>query len=293
MLRSPCLVVRTVLSMCLPCGCLERDLARLEMSLAEDGSSTSGPQDMTEQTAEPAPLHTVTGDGDDGPSGNSGAEWTTTTDTAGTADGSSTSASSEAPAFCGNGVQEPDEECDDGDPIADNGCDNTCAADVRAFVTSVTYKAGQLEALHLADATCFQRAADAGLADALRFKAFLSDSQTDARDRFNQGRGRIVMVNGLVLAASWAALLAGDLQGPLEVTETSETYHGKVWSGTRPDGTAVPGSSHCTDWTSNSFVDSAYYGYSDEISAEWILADQMDNPAPCNALRAVYCFENF
>ncbi len=213
----------------------------------------------------------------------------TTADT--TAASSATTEMTTGPSpVCGNGIVEPDEECDDGDLIPDNGCSDTCAADIRAFVSSATYSADQLMSLVLADALCFNRADDAELPEPLRFKAFLSDSQTDARDRFS-GRGRIVLVNGIVFADSWEALLKGELHGPLEVTEKSETYHGPVWTGRGPDGTAVPDSTHCADWSTNSVFETAYYGYSDEVSAEWLLADQLDNPAECPAPLAIYCFE--
>ncbi len=219
-------------------------------------------------------------------------ESTTPDDTVDTTTASSatTEMTTEASPVCGNGIVEPDEECDDGDLVPDNGCSDTCAADIRAFVSSITYQAGDLMSLVLADALCFNRADDAELPEPLRFKAFLSDSQTDARDRFF-GRGRIVLINGIVFADSWEALLKGELHGPLEVTEKSETYHGKVWTGTSQDGTAVPDSTHCADWSSDSIVDAAYYGYSDEVSAEWLLADQLDNPAACPAPLAIYCFE--
>ena len=199
-------------------------------------------------------------------------------------------ATTEPSPACGNGIVEPDEECDDGDLIPDNGCSDTCTADIRAFVSSADYKAGELMSLILADALCFNLALQADLPEPLRFKAFLSDSKTDARDRF-KGRGRIVLMNGLVFADGWDTLLAGELHGPLEVTEKSETYHGPVWTGTRPDGTAVPDSTHCADWSSSSPIDTAYYGYSDEVSGEWLLADQLDNPAECMAPLAIYCFE--
>ncbi len=212
-----------------------------------------------------------------------------TTET-GADDASTTGTTTAPPSVCGDNVVEADEECDDGDLIPDNGCSDTCTADIRAFVSSTTYKAGELMSITLADALCFNHALNAGLPEPLRFKAFLSDSKTDARDRF-KGRGRILLMNGVVFADSWSTLLAGNLHGPLEVTEKSETYHGPVWTGTNPDGTAVPNATHCADWSSNSPVDYAYYGYSDEITEEWLLADQLDNPVECLAPLAIYCFE--
>lgn len=222
---------------------------------------------------------------------------TTEGSTASTEETGTTDASTGEPmAECGNGVLEAfgpvPEECDDGnlDPL--DGCSDTCALDRGVFVTSVLYQAGAIESLKLADALCFNRADDQGLPDALKYRAWLSDSTTDARDRFKRGRGRLVMVNGLVLASSWSALLAGELEFPFEVTEKSETYHGGVWTGTRPDGTAVPGSEHCDDWSSDSFLKTGHYGYSDRTTPEWTLADDFDQPSPCTSDYALYCLQS-
>lgn len=250
------------------------------------------------------------GTGDDVGSSGDGTSTTTssgTTDAASTGssgDGSGTTgiasttggSTGEPMAQCGNGVLEqfgPEpEECDDGNLDPQDGCDASCAADVRVFVTSIRYQAGELGGLYLADAICANRADDAGLAEPLTYKAWLSDSQTDARDRFTRGRGRLVMVNGLVLAASWSALLAGALENNFEVTEKSETYHGAVWTGTRPDGTAVPGAQHCLDWTTTSFTKTGHYGYSDRTTPEWTLSALDDNPIGCPSSNALYCLQS-
>ncbi|HEY0135174.1 MAG TPA: hypothetical protein VGB85_13895 [Nannocystis sp.] len=197
---------------------------------------------------------------------------------------------------CGNGVLEPfglePEECDDGnlDPL--DGCSDTCALDRGAFVTSVLYNGAGIESLKIADALCFNRADDQGLSDALKYRAWLSNSTTDARDRFKRGRGRLVMMNGLVLAASWDALLSGALENNFEVTEKSETYHGGVWTGTQPDGTAVPGSQHCDDWSNGWFMTTGHYGYSDRTTPEWTFAQDSDQPSPCNSDYALYCIQS-
>jgi cysteine-rich repeat protein len=227
---------------------------------------------------------TSTSSGTDGSSGSSGSE---------TADTSSTG---ETMPECGNGLLEAfgpvPEECDDNNLDPDDGCSETCALDRRVFVTSVLYNGASVESLKVADALCFNRADDQGLPDALKYRAWLSDSTTDARDRFKRGRGRLVMVNGLVFAASWDALLAGALENPLEVTEKSETYQGGVWTGTRPDGTAVPGAEHCADWSSDSFLTKGHYGYSDRMTGEWTLSELWDNPSGCPSDYALYCFQS-
>jgi len=221
---------------------------------------------------------------------------TTSTGTTTESAGMTTGSTGEPIAACGNGVLEAlgavPEECDDGNLDPEDGCDQTCALDRRVFVTSIKYKASELQSLYLADALCVNRADDQGWADPLKYRAWLSDSTTDARDRFKRGRGRLVMVNGLVLASSWSALLAGALQNPLEVTEKSETYHYGVWTGTRPDGTAVPGAQHCDDWASSSILKSGHYGYSDRTTPEWTQSELWDNPSPCNSNYAIYCIQS-
>ena len=222
---------------------------------------------------------------------------TSTTDSSTTDSTDSTGGTTQGPiAECGNGMLEAfgdvPEECDDGNLDPDDGCSETCALDRRVFVTSIRYQAGELQSLYIADALCANRADDQGWPDVLKYRAWLSDSTTDARDRYKRGRGRLVMVNGLVLAASWPALLAGELENPFEVTEKSETYHGGVWTGTRPDGTAVPGAEHCADWSSNSFLKTGHYGYSDRATPEWTLSAADDNPIGCPADFALYCIQS-
>ena len=154
-----------------------------------------------------------------------GTSTSTTTDATSTTDATDTTAHStgEPVATCGNGVLEafgPEpEECDDGNLDPEDGCSDTCALDRRVFVTSVTYKAGELESLYIANAFCANHAADQGWPEPLKYRAWLSDSKEDARDRLTRGRGRLVLANGLVFATSWSALLAGQLENPLEVTE--------------------------------------------------------------------------
>ena len=206
------------------------------------------------------------------------------------------SSTGEPMAECGNGVLEafgPEpEECDDNNLDPDDGCSETCALDRRVFVTSALYNGVAVGSLKLADALCANLADDRGWPDGLQYRAWLSDSTTDARDRFTRGRGQLVMANGLVLATSWSALLAGQLENPLEVTEMSETYQGGVWTGTRPDGTAVPDSEHCDDWSTSSVLKTGYYGYSDRKTAEWTMAAGFDQPSDCASPYALYCFQS-
>ena len=289
--RLSCIIA--LLTMTSACG--SRRVAGYLADL-EDCSSTSSGTTGTGTAGSSGSSDDTSSSGDSAETTIEGSESTdTSTDTT---EGTSTTEGStgEPMAVCGNGVLEAfgavPEECDDGNLDPDDGCGETCALDRRVFVTSVKYNAGELQSLYIADALCANRADDQGFPDALKYRAWLSDSTTDARDRFKQGRGRLVMVNGLVLAASWSALLAGELQTPFEVTEKSQTYHGPVWTGTQPDGTLVPGAENCDDWSTDSFLKTAYYGYSDRTTPEWTLSQAGDNPMDCPGSNALYCLQS-
>jgi cysteine-rich repeat protein len=116
-----------------------------------------------------------------------------TTDASGTTTGTETTESStgEPMAVCGNGVLEAfgpvPEECDDGNLDPDDGCSDTCALDRRVFVTSVLYN-GRFESLKHQPTRCARTlpTTRAGRMR-LKYRAWLSDSTTDARDRFKRG----------------------------------------------------------------------------------------------------------
>ena len=76
------------------------------------------------------------------------------------------------------------------------------------------------------------------------------------------------------------------------MTEASETYHGPVWTGTRPDGTLVPGAENCDDWSSDLVKKTGYYGYSDRTTPDWTLSFDEDNPYGCPGSFALYCLQS-
>ncbi|MBA3546870.1 MAG: hypothetical protein H0T76_10335 [Nannocystis sp.] len=195
-------------------------------------------------------------------------------------------------ATCGDGlVHAGFEECDDANAVVTDGCDLGCGRTRRVFVTSAVYQGGEFEGLIGADQRCRSLAAQAGLANFAGFKAWLSDSKTSPLKRMYNGRGRYELVNGLLVAENWDALLAGELQNPIMVTEKSETQDLTVWTGTNPDGTAAAGSDHCLDWTSSDVNHWEFWGVSSEIAAHWTMADVDLNPTQCNSDLAIYCFE--
>lgn len=297
MMLRPLACAITLIAMGPACG--SRRVAGYLDELGDCSVTSTGNSESTGTgTAETSGSSSETGSSD----GGSGtlAEGSETTDTSmgtgETSTGATETTTTEPMAECGNGMLEAvgptPEECDDGNLDPEDGCSDTCALDRRVFVTSQLYMGGDFKTLKQADALCANLADDQGWPDGLQYRAWLSDSMTNARDRFKKGRGRLVMVNGLVFAASWTALLEGQLENPLEVTEKSETYHGGVWTGTGPDGTLVPDADNCEDWTTESVLPKGYYGYSDKKTAEWTMADDADQPSPCNSDYALYCFQS-
>jgi len=194
-------------------------------------------------------------------------------------------------ATCGDGfVRATAEECDDQNAVPTDGC-HQCQRTRIVFITSEVYQGKDFMGLWGADQRCRSLAAQAGLANFAGFKAWLSDSKTAAGDRMYAGRGRYELVNGLLVAESWDALLAGELKHPINVTEKSETHENGVWTGTNPDGTIAEGSDHCFDWSSNDFKHSAYVGASSEASPSWTLIVSDLNPTSCGGGLPIYCFE--
>ncbi len=194
-------------------------------------------------------------------------------------------------ARCGDGhVFVGKEECDDEnfDPL--DGCD-LCGKTRRVFITSELYQGSQFMGLGGADQRCRSLAAQAGLPNAHTFKAWLSDSQTSVRERLYSGLGRYELVNGLLVAKDWRALLDGELLNPINVTEKGETLETGVWTSTNPDGSTAEGTDHCADWTEKELENTAFWGASSEITADWTIADSPANPVECGNHSALYCFE--
>ena len=195
-------------------------------------------------------------------------------------------------ATCGDGkVFAPAEECDDQNFDPTDGC-HACGRTRIIFVTSDLYQPGQFMGLGGADQRCRSLAQQAGLKNFATFKAWLSDSNTSAEQRMVHGRGRYELVNGLLVADNWEALVAGELQSPINVTEKSETNDFAVWTGTNPDGSAAEGTDHCLDWTyTGAGQHAVHWGAASEISPSWTMAATDTNPTSCGGELPIYCFE--
>jgi hypothetical protein len=254
-------------------------------------ANTTTTDTSTTDASTGAAASTTRPDLDDTSAGSSAADTSETGDSSGEDPGPA--------AFCGDGVVQPGapnrEECDFADPVWLGRCNALCKRDRYIFVASgPSWKAGDLLGIQGADNYCRSRAGVAGIdpALALRFRAFLSDSKSDAVDRLFHARGRYVLFDGTVVADDWDALLTEPLQHPIDLTETGEVLHNGVWTGMgHGTGRVVPGADNCADWTSsNPFEGEAYWGWSDEVDANWVFAEDL-NPADCAGDFSIYCIE--
>jgi hypothetical protein len=164
----------------------------------------------------------------------------------------------------------------------------------RAFVTSVSGGgnlggwplAGGKSGLAAGDAICQACAAAAGVANAGKFKAWLSSGATDARDRLSSN-GPWVRLDGVEVARDKADLVDGWLESTINVTETG-LYRGifeYVWTGTSHSGTA--GEHTCAGWTSGSSADSGNIGRAWDVGG-WTYAGYPS----CDRQYPIYCLED-
>lgn len=190
---------------------------------------------------------------------------------------------------------DPDEECDDGNDAEDDGCPTTCLRDRWVFVTSHLVTP-DLNGVEGADSLCRQFALQSGAADDTwtTFKAWVSGTTSDIRDRLPADvQARYVRTDGVVVAYGVQQFYSGQLEAPINVDEFGMPQGGGAITGTRPDGTAVPFSTHCDDWTATSDAFQLHRGSINVNDERWtlmpIIADT--HPTPCIGSWRLYCIE--
>ena len=144
------------------------------------------------------------------------------------------------------------------------------------FVSSTgSGKGGDLGGLAGADRLCQSLAANVG-AGSRTWRAYLSASGTNARDRIGQGPWR--NANGVVIANDVAQLHgANNLNKQTALTERGGVVNGRgdtpnmhdILTGSQPDGTAIAGNvdTTCSNWTSSG-QGSAMVGHSDRTGLD-------------------------
>lgn len=271
-------------------GCLERlnsEFYVVASTSAGDSTSTSGAGEASSSSS-----YSSEGSSSTGTSEGTGSTSTSESSGTSTTDTSAASSTGTEPVVCGDGVVGEGEECDDANDDDLDDCDNACARSWIVFVASGLEYTGAINGLVGADTRCRNKAGNGGLPRYLSYRALISDSTTDARDRLHHARGWYRLVNGLPVAHGFMALMNDPLENPINVTETSETLNYGVWTGTMTGGVAIPDAQHCNDWKSESAFDYGHWGWSDEVDATWLSAPNPNtNPGICGDFQTIYCVE--
>lgn len=172
----------------------------------------------------------------------------------------------------------------------------------KVFVTSVTGTgdliswtdySGSATGAAAGDAICQARATAAGLANAANFKAWLSDSSSNAKDRITSD-GPWYRLDGIKVADNKAALVATlSTSTPLftgitymETGAYVTAYTYRVWTGTKSDGTIA--TADCIDWGNSSSSSTALVGDAHTANYWWTSFTTLS----CNQSAALYCFED-
>ncbi|AKV02696.1 surface antigen protein [Labilithrix luteola] len=168
----------------------------------------------------------------------------------------------------------------------------TCRQNRVVFTTSTVYD-GKLGGLDGADAKCQARATAANLPGT--FRAWLSDATGSPSTRFNKSTVPYVLIDGTVVADSYAALTTAPLKHALDLTEiggvvVTEPQFGRqvVWSTTRENGTVYWDEYSCVHWTSNAETDASQVGSPIVTDTGWSASW---TGQPCSRSAPLYCFE--
>ncbi|NQY01980.1 MAG: midcut-by-XrtH protein [Halieaceae bacterium] len=198
--------------------------------------------------------------------------------------------------------QDPANECLSGQILEDGGTcmiENKCASESQkvVFVTSETYTGDLRETpegtgLEGADAKCNALAVEANLPG--EFKAWLSDSNFDVRDRFIPSSVPYRDVQGSLIADSFFDL--APLEAPINVNEMGDTIVTVpvAWTNSSEDGSAIfpiTPINICDDWGTSSYAPPSnnFIGATGNVSDrfEWTAITAQ----PCSLLARLYCFE--
>ena len=152
--------------------------------------------------------------------------------------------------------------------------------DLRVFATSSRHT-GDFGGILAADAICQQRAQEATLSGV--FKAWLSDTNTDAKSRVSDAR--YVRMDGALIATNSSDLLDESLANKIEYDEKNQKIENdkEVWTGTKKDGTRSD--KNCSNWTDQG--EKGIRGKTDQKDNDWTDDDSKD----CDKSYRIYCFE--
>jgi len=160
---------------------------------------------------------------------------------------------------CNDGKVQDVEECDLAD---DNGsgefppngvpCNDGCRYQARlVFLSSVTYKGGEIGGVEGAHTKCQLLAENAGYDNSKNFMAWLSDAvHSPAKDFLHTPGLPFVRPDGVRIADDWDDLIKNGPHDGIFVTEKGVPLLGvRVWTGTTASGNLLDPAANCKAWT--------------------------------------------
>jgi len=135
-----------------------------------------------------------------------------------------------------------------------------------------------------ADALCASEAQAQALPGT--FLAMLSTQAQAAAARFDGAQATWVRTDGIALAASAAAVLAAQLDTPLNVDAAGAYHSGQVWCGSSSPGTPAAAADDCGDWTSGAPGQQGLTGASSSSAAAFGATTNT-----CSTPLEVYCLQ--
>lgn len=186
--------------------------------------------------------------------------------------------------ICGNLIEEPGEECD-----SDSDICSECKYPRMIYVnTSKSFTAidiGNISSEELDD-ICKVTAIQNGFSTVKTWKAWISNTDDDIKDRIFQSPGVYVNYVGDIIAYSFTDLSDGTINMPILYDQLGNSNSIVVWTGTLTNGTAS--NANCDNWTLNSGFFGTY-GKTDSILKDWTSSDLF---ADCADSKYIYCVES-
>ena len=184
-------------------------------------------------------------------------------------------------------LQDEDAGTDDATILAQDS--GTLGNDRRVFRTDQTFT-GNLGGLDGADQTCQTEANAAGLGGVWR--AWLADSTGSPANRFVQGTGRYLRLDGVRIADDWDDLLDGQINAPIDLTATGQVDGFGAWSNVNPltgEALELNSDGHCADWWIDTSIN-GHIGYANNIDGDWSRGGNQLWPCDSSST-GLYCFE--
>ena len=135
------------------------------------------------------------------------------------------------------------------------------------------------------DNICQGLALAALLPNSGNFKAWVSDSTTDAIDRLTSD-GPWVRLDGVQVAASKSALVNSWVETSISVMEQGQYTRSSVWTGT--NGYGLGGGATCSDWTDGDSASGAAGDSAQSDDTGW----SGTTVSSCSSTYRLYCFED-